>query len=115
MRFAPLLLILLPFAGFSQTTLNGKVCFTPTQAAQVADSLKVLPLVRAEAGQWRQASAAYQGQAAGLRTALTDERQLHVLAEARAADYQRKARRRGLLNWLFLAVAGGLTALAVTR
>jgi len=115
MRFALLLLILLPFASFSQTISGGKVCFTPAEAAQVADSLKVLPLVRAEAAQWHQASGYFQRQAAGTATALQDERHLTAIANERAGNYQRKARRRGLLNWLFLAVAGGVTALAVTR
>jgi hypothetical protein len=109
------LLILAPYAGFSQTFSSGKLCFTPAEAARVADSLKVLPVVRAEAMQWQQASAAYLRQAASTRAALSDERQHNVLAEARAADYKKKAHRRGLLNWLFLAVAGGVGCLAITR
>lgn len=103
------------FGVNAQTISGGKVCFTPSEAAQVADSLKVLPLVRAEAAQWHQASGYFQRQAAGTATALQDERHLTAIANERASDYQRKARRRGLLNWLFLAVAGGITALAVTR
>lgn len=110
-----LLLILLPCAAFSQTTSAGKICFTPQLAAQLADSLKVLPLVRGEARQWRLAAGSFQAQAASTARALTDERELHALTAAEAGEWKKKARRRGLLNWLGAAAVAGVATLLLVK
>lgn len=113
MRFRLLLpLILLPCAAFSQTTSTGKVCFTPAQAAQVADSLKQLPLVRAESRQWQLSTTYYHRQALSLQVALDGEHTLTADAEARAAKYRTRAHRKG---WLLAALLAAATAFVFTR
>jgi hypothetical protein len=116
MRFLLLpLLILLPFVGFTQTGSTGKICFTPKQAAQIADSVKQLPLVRGEARQWHLVATSYQSQAANTNRALLNERELHAITTADAAQWKKKARRRGWLNWLGAIAVGGVAALFIAK
>jgi hypothetical protein len=88
------------------------------QAAKVRDSLRVLPLVRREAGALRKAAGQYRAAVdtaqaayfwqsrtlAGVQVALREEKGRTVQEHERANVWKGKARRRGFLNWLTVAV-----------
>jgi hypothetical protein len=99
------------------------------QAAKIQDSLRVLPLVRQEAGAWRKSSYYYRGAADSLsrsnslnldavrasQRAFAEQVLLTQNETAKAEGWKQKARRRGLLNWIGLAVAGGAAYLLLTH
>jgi hypothetical protein len=99
------------------------------QAAKVADSLRVLPLVRDEALAWRKSSGFFQRAADSLwrandlnlsavrssQRAFEGQRLLTQNEAAKAEAWKQKARRRGLFNWLGLALAGGAAYLFITH
>ncbi len=101
---------------------TSSICLSIPQAAVIRDSLRALPLVRKEASAWRYAASRYkyaadtayaaqlkQSQAsANLRLVLREQRIAITQQTARADKWQAKARKRGLLNWLALGVAGGI-------
>jgi hypothetical protein len=115
------LLLILVFSSYSSFSQPTSVRLSGEQARRVADSLTVLPWVRREAAAWRLASHRYEraadslGQAAGYyRQALQAQQrafatqQQQLAAEAQQTHYWRqRARRRGVLGWLGLALAGG--------
>ncbi len=92
------------------------------QAAKIADSLAVLPLVRREASAWQRAAwhfqtagdslrVAYVARGAAyqkLRGAMLDQQLLTTNEVAKAEGWRKRAQRRGLLNYLLLAAAGYL-------
>jgi hypothetical protein len=97
------------------------------QAAKVRDSLRVLPVVRREAGAWRKAAGQYRAAAdtaqaayfwqsralAGVQVALREEKGRTVQEHEWASVWKGKARRRGFLNWLTVAVVVVVSGLAV--
>jgi hypothetical protein len=88
------------------------VCIPAAQAAKIADSLTVLPLVRREAGAWQQAAGHFQSASDSLRVAyverghayqkvrgaLLDQQLLTANETAKAVGWQQLAQRRGWLN-----------------
>ena len=120
-RFLLTLPLLLSIASnaFSQPTKQ--VCIPAVQAAKIADSLTVLPLVRREASAWQQAAGHFQsagdslrvayvarGQAyQKLRGAMLDQQLLTANETAKAEGWRQCARRRGLLNYLLAAALAG--------
>jgi hypothetical protein len=110
LRHLPLLLILLcrPHAVFSQAT-SPDLCLPAARVVRIADSLRVLPLVRQEAAAWQRAyhaadsASVRKGQQA---TALQQAYRLEVAAVAAKSDevaaatlqvvlWKATARRRG--------------------
>lgn len=97
------------------------------QAAKVRDSLRVLPVVRREAGSWRKAAGQYRAAAdtaqaayfwqsrslVGMQVALREEKGRTMQEHERANSWKVKARRRGFLNWLTVAVVVLVSGLAV--
>ncbi|MGI4742610.1 MAG: hypothetical protein ACRYG7_46220 [Janthinobacterium lividum] len=112
-------LLLLPAASLAQRPLP--VGLSVAQAAKICDSLAVLPLVRQEAAAWHRSAAHFQSAADSLgqadvlhlRAFQAEKRALQAQAgllreeSARAAQWKHRARRRGLLNYVLLALAGG--------
>lgn len=86
-------------------------------------------MVRREAAAWRTSSGYFQQAADSLgranalnlsavRTCQQDFENQQLLTQnefAKANAWQQKARRRGLLNWLFVAAAGGAAYLLLTH
>lgn len=116
-RFVLLLIpVLSSFSSFSQPT---SVSLSVGQARRVADSLAVLPWVRREAAAWRLVGQRYARAADSLGLAATSYRQAlqaqqlafatqqqALAVEAQRTRYWRqRARRRGVLGWLGLALA----------
>jgi hypothetical protein len=125
-----LLLLILLLSGYNASCQATKtVCLSVPQAAKIQDSLRVLPVVRDEALAWRKASGFYQRAADSLSRANSlnldavraSQRsfQSQVLLTqnetAKAEGWKQKARRRGLLNWIGLALAGGAAYLLLTH
>lgn len=129
-----LLLILLPasYSASCQTTkpaVANPVTLSVAQAAKIEDSLRVLPLVRQEAQQWHLAATAYRHAADSLQRAtsaqhdaaqayqqsLMDQQRLLASETAAKTEWRSKARKRGVLNGLLVALSGVLLGLAVTR
>ncbi|TGE24337.1 hypothetical protein E5K00_03735 [Hymenobacter aquaticus] len=124
-------LLLLSFSASSQAIKPAPktVTLSVTQAAKIEDSLRVLPLLRQEARQWRLAAADYQGAADSLQRAgrlqqdaarsyqksLDDQQRLLASETAEKTLWQGKARKRGLLNGLLIALSSGLVLLAAVR
>jgi hypothetical protein len=115
----PSLLWLTPSLAFSQTT---KVCIPTMQAAKIADSLAVLPLVRREANAWKAAAdsaqAASQARARAnqaLRSALQGQQALTANETASVELWRHRARKRGLLTYLLLGALVGSTYLFITH
>ncbi|QKG57002.1 hypothetical protein GKZ68_10410 [Hymenobacter sp. BRD128] len=113
--------LLTTFSASSQNTATRPVCIPSVQAARIADSLAVLPLVRREASAW-QGSASQFAQSARtyraadslhyhafqqVRGALQDERLLTANETAKMDTWRHRARKRGLLNYLLTAALGG--------
>lgn len=125
-----LLLLIALLLGYNANCQSTKqVCLTVPQAAKIQDSLRVLPLVRQEAGAWRQSSYYYKTAADSLRranylnlsavrasqSAFAGQLLLTQNEAAKAEGWKQKARRRGLLNWIGLAIAGGAAYLLLTH
>ncbi len=124
------LAILLPltYNAHSQST-SAQVCLSVPQAAKIQDSLKVLPVVRKEAAAWQTSSRFYQQAADSLYKASElnlsavraaerafEGQQLLTQNEfAKANAWKRKARRRGLLNWIGAALVGGAAYFFIAR
>jgi ferric-dicitrate binding protein FerR (iron transport regulator) len=79
----------------------------------------VLPLVRREALLWkaatdslRTADAAHYRAFQSVRGALQDERLVTANETAKAEAWRGRARKRGLLNYLLLALVGGVSYLS---
>jgi len=103
------------------------VCLPVAQAGKIQDSLRVLPVVRREAAAWQTSSRFYQLAADSLwrsnelnleavratQAAFEGQMQLTQNEFAKANAWQRKARKRGFLNWLLLAGAGGAAYLFI--
>ncbi len=103
------------------------MCIPAVQAARIADSLAVLPLVRREAQAWQQAAGHFQtagdslrvayvarGQAyQQLRGALFDQRLLTANETAKAIGWQQRAQRRGWLNCLLLGALASVGYLSL--
>jgi TPR repeat protein len=97
------------------------------QAAKVRDSLRVLPIVRREAGALRKAASQYRAAAdtaqaayfwqsrslASVQVALREEKGRTVQEHEQANNWKAKARRRGFLNWLTVVTVVVVTGLAV--
>ncbi len=97
------------------------------QAAKIADSLAVLPVVRKEAAAWQTSSRFYQQAADSLyksselnlsavraaERAFEGQQLLTQNEFAQKLEWQRKARRRGLVSALLAALLGGVTYTAV--
>lgn len=121
-------LLLSGFSASSQTT-SAQVCLSVPQAAKIQDSLRVLPVVRREAAAWQMSSRFYQQAADSLyrsselnlyaaraaERAFEGQQLLTQNEFAKANAWKQKARRRGLLNWLLLAGAGGAAYLLLTH
>jgi hypothetical protein len=102
------------------------VCIPVVQAAKIADSLNVLPLVRREASAWQQAAGHFQSASDSLRVAyvargaayqkirgaLLDQQLLTANETAKADQWKRRAHKRGWLNILLLAALGGVVYLS---
>ena len=98
------------------------MCIPTVQAARIADSLSVLPMVRKEAAAWQQAAGHFQSASDSLRVAyvargqayqkirgaLLDQQLLTANETAKAIQWEHRARKRGWLNYLLLAALGGL-------
>jgi hypothetical protein len=67
----------------------------------------MLPKVRRAAIEYRTAVEIAQRHSAGLSTALVAQQGLTTRAHRESKQWKEKARRRGLLNWIFTAIAGG--------
>lgn len=123
-----LLILLLVSATSIAQSLPGKPlgsvpavpCLTLNQRVRLGDSLAMLPRVRRAAREYRTAAdtatkaanvARYS--ARNFSNALVAQQRLTTDASAQATSWKSKARRRGLLNWLFIAAAGGLTYLSI--
>lgn len=118
-------LLLLAFKSYSQATKQ--VCLSVAQAAKIADSLAVLPVVRKEAAAWQTSSRFYQQAADSLyksselnlsavraaERAFEGQQLLTQNEFAQKLEWQRKARRRGLVSALLAALLGGVTYTAV--
>ncbi|GGF04266.1 hypothetical protein [Hymenobacter cavernae] len=128
MKNALLLILLLgTFSSFSQSTKT--VTISATQAAKIEDSLRVLPVVRQEAQQWRLASGSYQHAADSLTRALslqrdagqsyqkslTDQQKLLTSETAEKTEWRSKARKRGVINVLLVALSGVLVVLTISN
>lgn len=117
------------FSSYSQTISSKAITLSVQQAAKIQDSLRVLPTVRQEANAWHQASTLYKGAADSLQRALSaqqnigrsyqqslaDQQKLLTSATAEATEWRSKARKRGVVNVLLVALAGGLLVLAITH
>ena len=89
----------------------------------------MLPIVRQEAQQWRLASGNYQHAADSLKRALSlqrdagqsyqkslsDQQQLLTSATAEKTEWRSKARKRGVINILLVALSGVFLVLAVAN
>ncbi len=98
------------------------MCIPTVQAAKIADSLAVLPLVRQEASYWQAASSHFQTAADSLRAAdaahyraylavraaLGDQLLLTANETAKVESWRHRARKRGVLNYALLALLGGV-------
>lgn len=129
------LAILLPYAAFSQTIPasppagSSPICLPVAQAAQVRDSLRMLPVVRREAAAWALAAGRYRAAADTARTAYFGQlRSLNgvqrALWEEKAASarqaglvkqWQGKARRRGFWNWVTVVSVAALSGVFIPR
>ena len=76
------------------------------QRQRLADSLATLPLVRQAAWQYRLSAEDY-------RAAVLTQRELTTDARAQATNWKARARKRGLLNYLLLALVGSLTYFSI--
>lgn len=129
------LAILLPYAAFSQTIPasppagSATICLPLTQAAQVRDSLRLLPVVRREAAAWARAAgryraaadtarAAYYWQAralSGVQEALWEEKAASARQASMVKQWQGKARRRGFWNWVTVVAVAALGGVFIAR
>jgi hypothetical protein len=97
------------------------------QAAKIADSLAVLPLVRREACAWQRAAGHFQSASDSLRVAyvarsaayqtlrgaMLDQQLLTANETAKAIGWQQRARRRGWLNCLLLGALASVGYLSL--
>ncbi len=109
--------------------MTAKVCIDAPHAQRIADSLRVLPLVRREAQLWHQAADSTKQEADALgrasilnldakraaEQAEKGERTLRLSESAKLAAYRQKAHRRAFTTYLFLALSLGAGYLSVTH
>lgn len=95
-------------------------CLTANQRQHLADSLARLPQLRRAAQEFRYAAdTAYDAAvkakraATGFASALVAQQKVSTAYATERNEWKAKARRRGLLNWLFVALASGALYAAV--
>jgi hypothetical protein len=134
MRKCLLLLLLLSLYSNTITTTSAfaqvPTIYLPVpKAERIADSLKTLPKVRKEAEKWQHSAWHFQSARDSALWAqkqtqqgLTNQERAFLMQtealknETIKVDWWKKvARRRGFLNYVFAAIAAGVTYFAVTR
>lgn len=88
-------------------------CLTVTQRVRLGDSMAMLPRVRRAAVEYRTAAEVAQRTSADATRALATQQGMTNAMVVESQRWKGKARRRGLLNWLFIAAGGSLTYLSV--
>ncbi|RTQ50305.1 hypothetical protein EJV47_11820 [Hymenobacter gummosus] len=121
-----LLLTLLLTSSSANCQTTKSVTLSVAQAAKIEDSLRVLPVVRQEARQWRLAAGAYRRSADSLQRAaalqqdvgrsyqksLSDQQQLLTSETAEKTEWRSKARKRGVIIALLVGLSAVLAVIA---